>query len=190
MKILVMLIKRYMHTVHMVNFATKFMKYLFTVLYEIEKNESGLVDKSKSPINERILRSNSVVIMNNTLFPGRGVKCQFDPMFDYSNTKLIKRNALIKIVITLLNIENLQIKERGVVIIRVMMNKLKFKYSLKPKWLERIKQIIRKDNIPQISMSLNNIHGVSELPIVLRKNPNNLKLNNKTLDEYLVEDVV
>lgn len=58
----------------MLNFITKFLKYLFTVLYEIEKNESGLVDKTKSPLSDYLLRSNSVVIMGNTLFPGRGVR--------------------------------------------------------------------------------------------------------------------
>lgn len=64
---------RYMHMGQMINFVTKFLKYLFTVLYEIEKNESGLVDKTKSPLNEMNMRSNSVIIMSNTLFPGRGV---------------------------------------------------------------------------------------------------------------------
>ena len=56
------------------------MKYLFTVLYEIEKNESGLLDKNKSPINEKNLQSKGIIIMSNTLFPGRGVKCEFEPL--------------------------------------------------------------------------------------------------------------
>lgn len=174
----------------MINFVTKFLKYLFTVLYEIEKNESGLVDKTKSPLNEKNIRSNSVIIMSNTLFPGRGVTWEFEPLTRIQDLVKNKRSIILNIVASLLKIENLQIKERGILIVRTMMSKLKFKYSLKPKWLDYLKKVIRKGNIPQIKISLNAMHGGNITPLVLKKNPNKLKLNNRTLDEYLLEDVV
>ena len=75
----------------MINFTTKFLKYLFTVLYEIEKNESGLLDKSKSPLNEKNLKSKNIILMSNTLFPGRGVKCEFEPFLGSNKKKNLKR---------------------------------------------------------------------------------------------------
>lgn len=70
------------------------------------------------------------------------------------------------------------------------MSKLKFKYSLKPDWLEKLKKKVREKTIPLIGASLRNIHGEIEQPIVMRKNPNKLKLANRALDEYLVDDVI
>ena len=71
-----------------------------------------------------------------------------------------------------------------------MISKLKYKYSLKPKWLDRLKKVISKQDIPMINTSLKQIHKGDNIPIVLRRNPNNLKLNNLTLDEYLVDDII
>jgi len=96
----------------------------------------------------------------------------------------------LKIVTKLLEIKNPQLKERGIIILRSMMSKLKFKYSLKPDWIEDLKRMIRKDKIPQIGQKLKNLQGNEDIPIVMRKNPNKLKLTNKALDEYLVEDVI
>ena len=104
--------------------------------------------------------------------------------------KDIKRNILLNIVHSLFDIDNVQIKERGVLIIRVMMSKLKFKYGLKPIWLENLKKWIRKGEIPQINQSLKQKHGGNNTPHVLRQNKSKLKLNNKTLDEYIIEDVI
>jgi len=52
---------------------TKILKYLFTVLYEIEKHVSGLSHKPDSVLNDDLLQYSTTVIMNNTLFPGRGI---------------------------------------------------------------------------------------------------------------------
>ena len=66
-------VNRFSQTEQMSNFVTKLLKYFFTVIYEIEKNVSGLSHKPDSVLNDNLLRFNNVVIMNNTLFPGRGV---------------------------------------------------------------------------------------------------------------------
>ena len=66
-------VNRFSQTEQMSNFVTKLLKYFFTVIYEIEKHVSGLSHKPDSVLNDNLLRFNNVVIMNNTLFPGRGV---------------------------------------------------------------------------------------------------------------------
>lgn len=73
LRLLMVVMNRYIHVAQMSNFATKLLKYSFTILYEIEKHESGLSHKPNSVLNNNLLRHNNVVIMNNTLFPGRGV---------------------------------------------------------------------------------------------------------------------
>lgn len=154
------------------NFITKFLKYLFTVLYEIEKFQSGLSHKPNSVLNDSILKSNNIVIMSNTLFPGRGVVCDFDPMLTNDQKKILKRTICLSVAKVLLKIENTQIKEKAILIIRSCMSKLKFKYSLKPKWLEELKIIIRKEGIPVIGTT------------AIRQ------LNHRSLDDYIVEDVI
>lgn len=188
LKILLLIIERYNHTEQMINFVTKFMKYLFTVLYEIEKNESGLLDKTKSPINDKSLKSKSLIIMSNTLFPGRGVACEFEPLVKSDKKKDIKRQILLNIVSSLIDIENVHIKERGVLIIRTMMSKLKFKYGLKPAWLENLKKLIRKGNIPLINTSLKQIQGRNNSPMVQKDRAHKFRLNNQTLDDYIIDD--
>ena len=69
----------------MMNFITKFLKYLFSVLYEIERSNSGLLEKDT--LNEQLSSTfdSEMLLFNNTLFPGRGVGCEFD--FDLSTNK-------------------------------------------------------------------------------------------------------
>lgn len=102
----------------------------------------------------------------------------------------MKKSLCLNVAEAILDIQDSQLQERGIMVLRSMMSKLKFKYSLKPDWLEKLKQKVREKIIPIIGASLRNIHGETEQPIVMRKNPNKLKLANKALDEYLVEDVI
>ena len=104
---------------------------------------------------------------------------------------MLKHKMCLHVAVCILNLENNQLQERGVLIVRSLMSKLKFKYSLKPTWIESLKKIIRQNGIPKIGVSLKQIHEYGGTPtMVMRRNPNNLKLANKTLDEYLVEDVI
>ena len=128
--------------------------------------------------------------MSNTLFPGRGVKCEFEPLLRTDKKKDIKRNILLNIIHSLFDIENVEIKERGVLIVKVMMSKLKFKYGLKPAWLDNLKKWIRKGEIPQLNLSIKKSKGGGKTPSKLRQNGNKLNLNNRTLDEYIIEDVM
>lgn len=75
---------------------------------------------------------------------------------------------LLKILTSVLDIEDVNVKERGVIMVRVMMSKLKFKYSLKPKWVEAIKLVLKKGDIPQINHSLKKLQGPGG-QIVMRK---------------------
>ncbi|CAI2384212.1 unnamed protein product [Moneuplotes crassus] len=190
LRLLMVVLNRYIHVDQMSNFTTKLLKYLFTILYEIEKHESGLSHKPNSVLNSNLLRHNTVVVMNNTLFPGRGVTCEFDPSLNNDQKKILKRSLCLSVAMAILDIPDSQLQERGVIVLRSMMSKLKFKYSLKPDWLEKLKRKIRQKTVPLIGASLRNIHGEIEQPIVMRKNPNKLKLANRALDEYLVDDVI
>lgn len=92
-------------------------------------------------------------------------------------------------VTRLLEIQNPFVREKGTLIMRMMMSKLKFKYSLKPAWIEKLKRIFKKGNAPNLSSSLKRHLETESAPMAMRTNPNNLKLNVQTLDEYIVEDV-
>ncbi|CAI2363143.1 unnamed protein product [Moneuplotes crassus] len=188
--ILMLAVNRFAQSEKMSNFVTKLLKYFFTVLYEIEKHVSGLSHKPDSVLNDNLLRHNNIVIMNNTLFPGRGVTCEFDPSLTNEQKKILKRIMCHNVVVSLLDVENSQLQERGIIILRSMMSKLKFKYSLKPDWIESLKRRIRENAIPDIGSSLKMMQAEIDQPIVMRKNPNKLKLANRALDEYLVEDVI
>ena len=89
-------------------------------------------------------------------------------------------------------IENLHLRQKAVLIIRLTMSKLKFKYGIKPKWIEELKKIVRKGEIPSIAnhnLSLNVLHGRNLTPLVLREDSNKLKYTNQTLDEYVIDDI-
>lgn len=190
--ILMSLFQRYLHTKVMVNFITKYLKYLFSVLYEIEKSNSGLLEQDTLVDQLNKSRRSELLIINNTLFPGRGVGCQFD--FDTSTTKKkqLKTKLFLHILTQIVAIDNVEINERAVLILRKTMSKLKFKYGIKPSWIDHLKKIIRKGEIPNImnhNLSLKIMHGGYLTPVALKENLEKLKFTNKTLDQYIIDDI-
>ena len=96
----------------------------------------------------------------------------------------------LRSVISILKVQNPEIKERAIMIMRSMMSKLKFKYSLKPDWIENFKKKLLRQHIPEVGKTMKNLQSKEDIPIVMRKNPNKLKLATQALDEYLIEDVI
>ena len=108
------------------------------------------------------------------------------------NKKTTKKTIFLYVIKSLMYIENLHLRQKAVLIIRLTMSKLKFKYGIKPKWIDELKKIVRKGEIPSIAnhnLSLNVLHGRNLTPLVLREDSNKLKYTNQTLDEYVIDDI-
>ena len=113
-------------------------------------------------------------------------------IFQIKNKKRVKKNIVLYVIKSFVYIENLHLRQKIVIIIRVIMSKLKLKYGIKPKWIDDLKNIVRQGEIPSIvnhNLSLSVLHGGNLTPLVLKEDSNKLKFTNQTLDEYIIDDI-